>query len=142
MPVKSVDGVLTAILLALLLMALAATVYITITPKKGEEFTEFYILGTGGKAAGYPTELSAGEQGEVIVGVVNHEYETSSYVFRAEIENGTIGEKELQLAHNETLEFPFVFTAREKGRKKLVFNLSKEGAAAPYRELYLWIDVR
>ena len=142
MTVKSADRVLTVILLALLLMALAAAVYITITPKKGEEFTEFYLLGAGGMAAGYPTELSVGEKGEVIVGVVNHEYETSSYVFRAEIENRTIGEKELRLAHNETLEFPLVFTAREKGRKKLAFNLSKEGAAAPYRELHLWIDVR
>jgi uncharacterized membrane protein len=74
--------------------------------------------------------LSAGEKGEVIVGVVNHEYENVSYLFRAEIESRTIGEKKFQLTHNETLEFPFVFTVTatqdEKERNKLEFLSFKD----------------
>jgi len=143
---ETLDKILTVILLIAIITALAATVYIIVTPKKGEEFTEFYILGPGGKAADYPTDLSVGEKGEVIVGVVNREYENVSYLFRAEIENGTIGEKSFQLAHNETLDFPFVFTVEEKGIKKLEFLLFKEGqsqdAAMPYRNLHLWINVQ
>ena len=123
---ERLDKVLTIILVIAIITALAATVYVIVTPKKGEEFSEFYILGPGGKATDYPTNLSSAEKGKVIVGVVNHEYENVSYLFRAEIENRTIGTKSFQLAHNETLEFPFVFTAGEKGKKKLEFLLLKK----------------
>ncbi len=138
---ERLDKVLTIILVSAIITALAATVYVIVTPKKGEEFTEFYYLGPGGKATDYPTNLSSAEKGEVIVGVVNHEYENVSYLFRAEIENRTIGTKSFQLAHNETLEFPFVFTAGEKGKKKLEFLLFKEGTATPYLNLHLWIEI-
>jgi uncharacterized membrane protein len=110
---KTLDKILTVILIIAIITAAALTIYVIITPKKGEEFTEFYILGEGGNASNYPSSLSAGEEGTVIVGVVNHEYEPISYLFRAEIENKTFGEKEIQLAHNETVEFPFTFTARK-----------------------------
>ncbi|MDI6811475.1 MAG: DUF1616 domain-containing protein [archaeon] len=140
---ETLDKILTVILIIAIITALAATVYIIVTPKKGEEFTEFYILGPSGKAADYPTDLSVGERGEVKVGVVNHEYESVSYLFRAVIENRTIGEKSFQLAHNETLEFPFVFSVEEKGGKKLEFLLFKENQTEkPYRELHLWVNVR
>jgi len=123
---NKLDRVLTVILLIAIITALVATVYVIITPKHGEEFTEFYILGPSGKAADYPTDLSVGECGEVIVGVVNHEYKNVSYLFRARLENRTIGERRFQLAHNETLEFPFIFTGEGEGRKKLEFLLFKE----------------
>ena len=142
---KRLDKILTIILLIAIITALAMTVYVIITPKIGEKFTEFYVLGPGGNATDYPTSLSVDDKGEVIVGVVNHEYENVSYLFNAEIENRTIGEKSFQLAHNETLEFPFVFTASENsGRKKLEFLLFRENQSAPepYRELHLWIDVQ
>jgi uncharacterized membrane protein len=142
MAIKNLDKILSIILIITIIIALAMVMYVIVTPKKGEEFTEFYILGTGGKAAEYPTSLSVGEIGEVIVGVVNHEYEDVSYLFRAEIDNRSIGEKRLQLAHNETLEFPFVFTTEEIGRKKLEFKLFKENKTnETYRDLHLWIDI-
>ena len=147
---KALDKILTVLLIISIITASALTIYVIITPKKGEEFTEFYILGEGGKAADYPSSLSVGEEGTVIVGVVNHEYEPVAYLFRAEMENRTIAEREIQLAHNETLEFPFTFsfTASEKGSKKLKFVLFKGnqsegmGATESYRQLHLWIDVR
>ncbi|HJH26534.1 MAG TPA: hypothetical protein C5S37_07095 [Methanophagales archaeon] len=147
---KTLDKILTVLLIISIITASALTIYVIITPKKGEEFTEFYILGEEDKAADYPSSLSAGEEGTVIVGVVNHEYETASYLFRAEIENKTIGEREMQLAHNETVEFPFTFSVSggEKGKKKLEFLLFKQNQSesinltAPYRELHLWIDFR
>ncbi|MCK4491168.1 MAG: DUF1616 domain-containing protein [Candidatus Altiarchaeales archaeon] len=39
-------------------------------PSRGETFTEFYLLGPGGMAGDYPTTLSVGGDGAVIVGVV------------------------------------------------------------------------
>jgi uncharacterized membrane protein len=142
MSTKKIDKILSIILIIAIITALAMLIYVIVTPKRGEEFTEFYILGTGGKAADYPTSLCVGEKGEVIVGVVNHEYEDVSYLFRAEIENRSIGEKRLQLAHNETLEFPFLFTAEEIGKKKLEFILFKENITnESYRDLHLWMDI-
>jgi uncharacterized membrane protein len=142
MALKNLDKILSIILIITIITALAMVIYVIVTPKRGEEFTEFYILGTGGKAAEYPTSLSVGEIGEVLVGVVNHEYEDVSYLFRAEMDNRSIGEKRLQLAHNETLEFPFVFTAEEIGRKKLEFKLFKENKTnESYRDLHLWMDI-
>jgi len=42
--------------------------------KKGEKFTEFYILNSNGNADNYPKNMIVGENESVIVGVVNHEF--------------------------------------------------------------------
>jgi len=42
-------------------------------PRLGETFTEFYILGPGGNASCYPTNLTVNETGGVILGLMNHE---------------------------------------------------------------------
>ena len=39
------------------MLALSVTVYVIITPKEGEKFTEFYVLGPGGMAEDYPIKL-------------------------------------------------------------------------------------
>ena len=79
----------------------------------------------------------------MIVGVVNHEYEDVSYLFRAEIDDRSIREKSFQRAHDESLEFPFVFTVEERGRKKLEFKLFKGNSTnESYRELHLWMDIK
>jgi len=74
-----VDKVLTIILLLALLASIVALVYIITTPTHGEEFTEFYLLGPGGKASGYPTDLREGEKASVIIGIANHEYREVNY---------------------------------------------------------------
>jgi uncharacterized membrane protein len=49
----------------------------------------------------------------------------------------------IQLAHNESLEFPFVFTAEERGRKKLEFKLFKGNITnESYRDLHLLMDIK
>jgi uncharacterized membrane protein len=65
---------------------MASIVYVIVTPRVGERFTEFYILGTSGKAEGYPRQLAPGQSGQVILGVVNHEYARVEY--RAEVRQG------------------------------------------------------
>jgi uncharacterized membrane protein len=52
------DKALTVILILTIIISIAALVYVIVTPKQGEKFTEFYILGPGGKAYDYPTSVA------------------------------------------------------------------------------------
>jgi len=158
------DRVLTVLLIASIVLAVGMTVYVIVTPKQGEKFTEFYILGPNGTADEYPTSLAVAEEGMVIIGIVNHEYANSTYQLEVLL-NGTVIEKEdVNLMHNETWEDPFTFNAIEKGDdQKLEFLLFKDGADSAdsadsadrihetnltnntygaYRSLHLWVDVR
>jgi uncharacterized membrane protein len=73
------DRALTIILVISIASSLIALAYVIAVPKQGEKFTEFYILGPGGKAADYPTNLTVGEEASLIIGVANHEYRTVYY---------------------------------------------------------------
>ncbi len=86
------DKALTIILILTIIMSIAALVYVIVTPKQGEKFTEFYILGPGGKAYDYPTSVQAGNKSTVIVGVVNHEYMLVNYTMHILLNDTPIDE--------------------------------------------------
>ncbi|MFN3383913.1 MAG: DUF1616 domain-containing protein [Archaeoglobaceae archaeon] len=130
--------VLTYILLFALLACIALTIYVALNPKE-ESFTEFYILGEKGRASDYPTHLFVNESAKVIVGIVNREHENLTYVFRVKVDNRTIYEEKINLAHGEKIEFPFVFSLSEEGRKKVEFLLYRNESV--YRSLHLWVNV-
>jgi uncharacterized membrane protein len=138
------EKVLTFILLVCLAAAIGATVYIAVTPHVGERFTEFYILGPSGKAEGYPTNLTVGEAGTVIIGVVNHEYENVTYRVVVTLDNETVGVLEdIRLKHEEVWQHNYTFTPDKAGdRLKLEFLLYRDGVDGPYRSLHLWVTVR
>ena len=138
-----IDKTLTILLMVTLIVCLALTVYIVVSPKVGERFTEFYILGPEGKAANYPTKLKLGQNGSVIIGVSNHEYRTMNYTLLIRYGDVTIWKKKLTLKHNQTWEHNFTFKAIERGKRiKLEFLLFlDENFTKPYRELHLWLDV-
>jgi uncharacterized membrane protein len=137
-----IDRILSVILIISIVLAISITAYVIITPKEGEKFTEFYVLGPGGMAEDYPTNLTVGEEGEVIIGVVNHEYANTSYLLEVELNGEIIDEKSIELVHNETWESPFKFKALRKGAdQKLEFLLYKVGEEGIYRSLHLWVDV-
>jgi uncharacterized membrane protein len=69
------DRVISVILLMIFLGAIATLGYVVASPKEGERFTEFYILG----AQSRPTELGTGEEAIVTLGMVNREGETMTY---------------------------------------------------------------
>ena len=73
------DNILTIALVIAIIISISLLVYVIVTPHNGERFTEFYILGPDGKAEGYPTNLSVGENGTVIVGIANHEHKPMNY---------------------------------------------------------------
>ena len=138
------DKVLSVVLLASILGAIGTLAYVVIAPKVGEKFTEFYILGLGGKAENYPKELAVGEEGKVIVGIVNHEHQGVIYRVEILIDGEANNEiRPIELAHDQKWEDVTGFIPQETGEsQKVEFLLYKQGDGEPYRSLYLWLDVK
>lgn len=135
------DRILTIILILSIIVSLFTLVYVMVTPKQGEKFTEFYILGPSGKASDYPKEVSPGAPVKLIVGVANHEYSDINYTLRVQIKNDTFFERKIQLPHNQTWETPVSFTINKTGSDlKLEFLLFREDTDKPYRETHLWVN--
>jgi uncharacterized membrane protein len=118
-------------------------IFVIVTPKQGEKFTEFYILGDNGKAQGYPNQMEAGNNSSVIVGITNHEYMLTNYTLDISLENRSLNKMQVQLMHNSTWEKRVFFTPENTGENlKLEFILYKEdNFTVPYRDLHLWVNV-
>ncbi len=137
------DRALTIVLIITIILSISALVYVIVTPKQGEKFTEFYILGSVGKAYDYPTNVTSGNNSTLIVGVVNHEYAPVNYTMRIVLANSTILQRNMTLQHNETWQQMENYSLERIGdQQKLEFLLYKEGNfTGPYRDLHLWVNV-
>jgi uncharacterized membrane protein len=146
-PQSKLDRVLTVFMVLSILLSVATLVYVVVTPKEGEHFTEFYLLGPQGTADNYITNYTLGQSETVIVGVVNHEYRPVNYTMEVKLENQSLplpeNLQQITLAHNETWEEPVTLTPTLEGQDmKLEFLLFNEtDKTTPYRDLHLWIDV-
>lgn len=142
---SKLDKILTVFLILSILLSVATLVYVVVTPKEGEHFTEFYLLGQGGKADNYPTNYTLGDNGTVIVGVVNHEYRPVNYTMQVKLENRSLPEniQQIKLDNNETWENPITLNPPFEGKNmKLEFLLFNDtDSSVPYRDLHLWINV-
>jgi uncharacterized membrane protein len=144
---SKLDRALTIILILSILMSVATLEYVILTPKEGEHFTEFYVLGPQGIADNYTTDYTLGQSGTMIVGIVNHEYRPVNYTMQVKLENQLLPLPEnlqhITLDHNETWEETVTFTPPLVGQNmKLEFLLFNEtDKTTPYRDLHLWINV-
>lgn len=138
-----IDKIISYILLIAVVVGVAAVVYITINPSQGETFTEFYIVGPEGNAGNYPTNLTIGEDGTVIIGIVNHEGNTANYEVVVRLNNVTLKNETIKLANNEEKRIPFTFNTYQSGNEqKIEFFLYKlPDNQQPYRSLDLLINV-
>lgn len=156
---KGLDKALSVILILSILSSVFALGYVIAFPKQGESFTEFYVLGPEGKASGYP-QLAVGENGTVILGLVNHEHRDMNYtimVWLVKLEytdNQTVVhemyfydalhvdglehvpvniEQQWQSQWEQTYDFN-IFTVENplNGSYKLWFNLFKENVSVDY----------
>ena len=138
------DKILSVALVGTIIFAMGSLYYVATTPKVGEKFTEFYILGPGGKAEGYPRDMKTGEEKEVILGIVSHEYRPVSYT--AEVRMNGYLKKQLgpfELNHEEKREESVSFSVSDPHKNmKVEFLLFKNGGSDPYRSLHLWVNVR
>jgi uncharacterized membrane protein len=137
-----IDRVLSVLLVLSIVVAIGSIIYVVAMPKTGEKFTEFYILGPGGKAEGYPTDLAVGQQGQVIVGVVNHEYSAVNYTVQVKTGNAvqsTIGP--FALSNEQKWENPVAFAVSAPQQNlEVQFLLFRQGDTTPYRSLHLWVN--
>jgi uncharacterized membrane protein len=84
-----VDKILTTALIICIIITVSLIAYVIITPKQGERFTEFYVLGPNHLASDYPTNLSAGRNATAVLGVINHEDAFRYYSIEVWLSNQT-----------------------------------------------------
>jgi uncharacterized membrane protein len=156
---SALDKVLTIALVVSVIVTGGTVVYFVVLPQAGEGFTEFYILGPGGDASGYPTRVNVSEPGSVIVVVVNHESSTVNYTVRVDliavnvVFNSSCSCNQTQEANrtslawlNQTLRDKenwtqrYTFRISDAGLWKLEFFLYK-GAILTAQRLYLPVRV-
>lgn len=139
---KTLSRVLTVVLSVILLGTLGTLVYVLVTPRVHESFTEFYILGSGGKLIDYPKEVTLGDEGEVIMGIINHENRSMTYRVAITINgvaNNEIGS--VVLDDGEKWEKEATFKPTKAGDDKVEFFLYKEGSTTTQEQLQLWVKV-
>lgn len=127
-------------------LSLIGVGYLALTPQATTDpYTEFYILGPSGNASGYPTNLSVGETGSLIIGVVNHEHRQTTYTIALSIEDRELTSRTVTVANGEEWEGRFSVTPDTAGRQRLWVRLYRGSSVGtpsdPYRELWLWINV-
>jgi len=141
------QGVLGRWLSILLILAIAgvigALIYVIDTPRVEENFTEFYILDIDGESEYYPREFLLGETGQVLLGIINREHETTDYRVQILIDGKVLKELEpITLEHEEKWQQEVFFKPVKAGsEQKTEFLLYKGGSAQVYLSLHLWIEV-
>jgi uncharacterized membrane protein len=155
------DKGLTIALGVSIVVAGGTLAYLVLTPRPGETFSEFYILGPGGNASGYPTALNVSQPGTVIVGIANHESASVSYTVRidlvgvrivynapsgfnetVEVNRTTWSTFNVTLADGRNGTQPYTFRINDTGLWKVQFLLFKDGdVSSAYRELHLYVRV-
>ena len=137
------DKVLFVAILMAVLGSIGVLSYVIATPEKvSERFTEFYILGPEGNATDYVTELEIGDEGKVIIGIVNREHERVSY--RVEIAISGTRQKgigPIVLENGEKWEGEVSFKPSKMGDNQKVEFLLYHGSSLPKEQLYLWVNV-
>ena len=126
--------------------AFLAVALLALLPEKsteGKPYTEFYLLGPGGRADSLPNELSAGGAAVVTVGVANGEGVAKTYRITVSIDGDHIAEAAgVGVGPGQLWQRPIVVAPRRAGKNELVrFDLHMDGGAGPYRSLYFRLDV-
>jgi uncharacterized membrane protein len=94
-PDTRLDGALNVLLVLSIVLAVGVVGFAVLSPPQGEQFSAVYVLTEDDDgelvADGYPTEFTQGESAEVVLGVDNHEHETTDYtVVAVEQETETV----------------------------------------------------
>ena len=135
---------LSAVLVLAVLTVVSSLIYVIVTPKTQESFTEFYVSGFKDNSS-FPAELIASEGQSVVVTVVNREGSTLDYRIEMNINGvpkGTGGT--LTLEDGQKYEAEMGFTPEATGDiQEVEFVLYLDGESEPYLEpLRLWFDVK
>lgn len=117
--------------------------YTFIASPRGGQFSEFNIVNLDGTIEGYPRVIKKNENIEFVLGVVNHEFEKTTYTIKIEMDGNTkviIGPFDLD--HEEKWEERVKLSFSESYTDmKVEFLLMKNEEERPYRSLQMWMDV-
>ncbi|WP_254533375.1 DUF1616 domain-containing protein [Natrinema gelatinilyticum] len=98
-PDTRADAALNVLLAISVILAAGSVGYAVTVPADGEQFSAIYLLTEDDNgelvADDYPTEFVQGESQELIVGIDNHEHETTEYTV-------VVLEQEVEVVENET----------------------------------------
>ncbi|WP_135828654.1 DUF1616 domain-containing protein [Halorussus halobius] len=163
-PASRADAVLDGVLVAAVVVAVAGGAYAVAGPQQGQSFTEFYVLGeneTGDLVADdYPETLGPGENATVVVGIDNHEGQSTAYevvvrLQRVTVEGGnaTVAESRRvdrfreTVGANETVERRHAVRPETTGdRLRLQYLLYRDdvpaepSAGTAYRSVHIWVN--
>ncbi|MDD5190263.1 MAG: DUF1616 domain-containing protein [Dehalococcoidales bacterium] len=138
------DKVLSSVLIIVGLAAIATAGFAIFTPKTGQTFTEFYVLAAD-HSVDYPSEVGVGSKTTVIIGLVNHEAQTTTYRVDVNINDVKSAEVGPVTIEPEGInEQKVTFVIKDVGQQqKVQFNLYKNDESTVYMEpLRLWFDVK
>ena len=141
------DILLTILLVLALIGAGGVAVYTGI--KSQQPYSEFYLLGAGGKAADYPQNLAVGQQGQFTLVLANRERQAVSYTIKISQQDGHTfidGSEQsptsITLANGQKQSYAVSFSFDTAGAgQKLEFDLYKGDGAEVYLRTYLKVDV-
>jgi uncharacterized membrane protein len=165
---SSTGRLFSLILILVILIAVTSTLYVIVSPREGERYTEFFILNENKSAAHYPDQIITGQNYALFIGVGNHEYRAMNYTIetwmvRTEFNNRAnstdvimmdpLRQLSFTLPQNETITIPFTFSMDKTGYNRVVFLLFNESVPgievrgsnrinASYRDLYLRVTFR
>ena len=136
-----IERALVIALVGSIIIASGMLIYAKVT-FEDEKFTAFYILGEGGKAENYTTELHLLEPSSMIVGIENYEHAPAKYTLQVKLGGYPIYKQQIPtLAHGEKWKDTVFFTPKHVAKHvKLEFLLYKDETINPYRSVHLWVD--
>ncbi len=155
------DKVLAVGLVISVVFSISVLAFVLTTPRPGERFTEFGILGPGATLSDYPTDLNVSEEGTVLIFVANHEFKRVDYTVRvdqvsveivfnpdtgtnetAELNRTNMAWMNLTLDHDTNATRPYTFQIEAPGLFQVQFLLFRDGELAQvYRNLHLFVTV-
>ena len=137
------NRMLSAALVLAVVAVVGSLIYIIITPKIQESFTEFYISGLEDRSS-YPAGLAVGEEEKILVTVINREGRTIDYRLEMNINGAKLDQQgPVTLENGQKYEAEIGITPEATGtRQEVEFVLYLDGEVEPYLEpLRLWVDV-
>ena len=127
------NKILSGVLIAAIILCTGFIIYLSVTPAANDKFTEFYILNESGKASDYPFDVKAGQPVSVVLGVVNHEYQSVNYKIQIR-QNGAIIKSIIvgSLPDKQKWQEKVDFTVEGSGESQSEFYLFKDDGREPH----------
>ena len=140
---SAVQKALSVLLAVAILCAIGCLSYVLVTPRSGELFTEFYILGPDGTINDYPYEVTEGVPAQATIGIVNHESCAAKYRVEIKMNSEIIAQQVTEVLNQaQEWETTMSFTAHTIGNnQKVEFYLYKDNGSSPYFKDPLWLLV-